>query len=134
MTAWSIWETELAMVCACMPSIRHLLTHYFPSIFRSTVKNSSGKSDPRIWQVRSFKIESKLRNNHEFHELDERTLGGGTSNVSLNSAEQAIDPSKNNSRSSHKSVSESQRHMIDNDYDSESKEQVHAHVSTGLYA
>lgn len=65
-TFWSTMETTSAIFCACMPSIRALLMHYFPKMLNST-KNvmttlvshsdnrkgspprSSGTSEEGIW-------------------------------------------------------------------------------------
>ncbi|KAF8860755.1 hypothetical protein BDZ45DRAFT_587834 [Acephala macrosclerotiorum] len=82
---WSIIEPTVAIICACMPSIRQLLGHYASnSFFGSTVKTnpSSGTSRsaaPRVYQRGSFKIESQLRSqNDDFHELTSITDGTGS--------------------------------------------------------
>ncbi|KAH7333515.1 hypothetical protein BKA65DRAFT_597041 [Rhexocercosporidium sp. MPI-PUGE-AT-0058] len=74
---WSVIECNVAIICACMPSIRKLLGDCFKSsFFASTVKTNPSSSsatrsgDPRVYQSRSFKIESRLRSQHDdFHEL-----------------------------------------------------------------
>ncbi|CZR52764.1 related to integral membrane protein [Phialocephala subalpina] len=82
---WSIIEPTVAIVCACMPGIRQLLGHFASnSFFGSTVKTNpssgtSGSSATRVYQRRSFKIESKLRSqNDDFHELTSMTDGTGS--------------------------------------------------------
>ncbi|TVY16125.1 Satratoxin biosynthesis SC1 cluster protein [Lachnellula arida] len=89
---WSTVEPTVAIMCACMPSIRQLLGHVTKNTwFASTVKSThaSGNlrsTDPRIYQSRSFKIESKLRSqNDDFHELASINDGTG-SNAQLNHA------------------------------------------------
>ncbi|TVY44666.1 Satratoxin biosynthesis SC1 cluster protein [Lachnellula occidentalis] len=83
---WSTVEPAVAIMCACMPSIRQLLGHFAKgTFFNTTVKTnpaSGGNSrtaDPRIYQSRSFKIESKLRSqNDDFHELTSMNDGTGS--------------------------------------------------------
>lgn len=81
LVAWSVIEPTLAIICACMPSIRQLLGHFFPEGFSSTAKSSYGTSrngEQRIYQSRSFKIENKLRSHtDDFHELTNRTTVAG---------------------------------------------------------
>jgi hypothetical protein len=83
--AWSVIEPMLAIVCACLPSMRQLLGHVLPKGFgftSSARKSSAGlgkNSDHRIYQSRSFKIESKLRSQTDnFHELTSRTNVAGS--------------------------------------------------------
>ncbi|TVY27584.1 hypothetical protein LHYA1_G004028 [Lachnellula hyalina] len=90
---WSTVEPTVAIMCACMPSIRQLLGHFASGgFFNSTIKTNpasgvnSRTHDQRIYQSRSFKIESKLRNqNDDFHELSSMHDGTG-SNAHLDQA------------------------------------------------
>ncbi|TVY45578.1 Satratoxin biosynthesis SC1 cluster protein [Lachnellula subtilissima] len=90
---WSTVEPTAAIMCACMPSIRQLLGHFASGgFFNSTIKtnpasgvNSRTPADQRIYQSRSFKIESKLRNqNDDFHELT--SMHDTSSNAHLDQA------------------------------------------------
>ena len=38
---WSFIEIATAEICACLPTIRPLLAHYIPSIFKSTSRSKS---------------------------------------------------------------------------------------------
>lgn len=86
LVAWSVVEPMLGIVCACLPSMRQLLGHVLPKGFgfaSSAKKSSAGIGDKhsanRIYQSRSFKIESKLRSQtDEFHELSSRSNVAGS--------------------------------------------------------
>ncbi|PQE29924.1 hypothetical protein CJF32_00000582 [Rutstroemia sp. NJR-2017a WRK4] len=78
LVVWSVVETQTGIICACLPSVRHLLKHVFPAGFLSSLKSSNRKNTQtksatgtghshKIWQSRSFKIEK----HDEFHELDD---------------------------------------------------------------
>ncbi|KAH7141991.1 hypothetical protein EDB81DRAFT_654260 [Dactylonectria macrodidyma] len=82
-TIWSIWETELGMVCASLPAIRHLFKHMWPNAMRTitgkfssatrskdTGYNQSGGS----WSV--GRQDRSNNDNKDYHELDERSLIG----------------------------------------------------------
>ncbi|KAF5025985.1 hypothetical protein F66182_1926 [Fusarium sp. NRRL 66182] len=43
-TIWSIWETELGMVCASLPAIRHLFKHLFPNAMATIASKMSFSS------------------------------------------------------------------------------------------
>ncbi|KAI6754478.1 hypothetical protein HG530_012230 [Fusarium avenaceum] len=92
-TIWSIWETELGMVCASLPAIRHLFKHMFPNAmatiaskmsFSSSNKDSTYDKSSGSWGG-SRGTRSKPENK-EYYELDERSLIGKgmdpTTNVS----------------------------------------------------
>ncbi|PQE22697.1 hypothetical protein CJF31_00001637 [Rutstroemia sp. NJR-2017a BVV2] len=88
-TMWSVVETQTGIICACLPSVRHLLKHVFPEGFLSSLKSShrkgtqtksgtgTGSHSHKIWQSRSFKIEK----HDEFHELDDYS----TTDLKMNS-------------------------------------------------
>jgi hypothetical protein len=40
-SVWSIVEICVAMICACLPAIRALLSYWFPSFFETTAKMTS---------------------------------------------------------------------------------------------
>ncbi|KAM3067564.1 hypothetical protein ACMFMF_009563 [Clarireedia jacksonii] len=74
---WSVVETQAGIICACLPSIRHLMKHVLPAGFLSSQKSSRQKGtnttsgngtghSHKIWQSRSRKVE-------EFHELDDKS-------------------------------------------------------------
>ncbi|RBQ78356.1 hypothetical protein FVER14953_08756 [Fusarium verticillioides] len=82
-TIWSIWETELGMVCASLPAIRHLFKHLWPNAmatiaskmsFSSTNKDSTLDKSAGSWGG-SRGARSKT-DNKEYYELDERSLIG----------------------------------------------------------
>jgi hypothetical protein len=82
-TIWSIWETELGMVCASLPAIRHLFKHMFPNAmatiaskmsFSSSNKDSTYDKGSGSWGG-SRGTRSKPENK-EYYELDERSLIG----------------------------------------------------------
>ncbi|KAM0189041.1 hypothetical protein ACHAPA_007859 [Fusarium lateritium] len=85
-TIWSIWETELGMVCASLPAIRHLFKHMFPNAmatiaskmsFSSSNKDSAYDQGSGSWGG-SRGTRSKPENK-AYYELDERSLiGKGT--------------------------------------------------------
>ncbi|KAG5660255.1 hypothetical protein KAF25_003777 [Fusarium avenaceum] len=85
-TIWSIWETELGMVCASLPAIRHLFKHMFPNAmatiaskmsFSSSNKDSTYDKGSGSWGG-SRGTRSKPENK-AYYELDERSLiGKGT--------------------------------------------------------
>ncbi|KAH7017952.1 uncharacterized protein B0I36DRAFT_227613, partial [Microdochium trichocladiopsis] len=39
---WSTVEISTGVICACMPSMRLILIHFFPNIFGTTAQNSAG--------------------------------------------------------------------------------------------
>ncbi|RDW75390.1 hypothetical protein BP6252_06532 [Coleophoma cylindrospora] len=85
---WSVIEPTLAIVCACMPSLRQLFGHLeISKFFMSTNKDKSAFSsagNSRIYQNRSFKIENKLRSkNDDFYELTGETNVDVGSNSSV---------------------------------------------------
>lgn len=41
---WSQVESEVGIICACMPGIRALLSHLFPKLFGSTYVNSEERT------------------------------------------------------------------------------------------
>ncbi|KAF5624421.1 integral membrane protein [Fusarium sp. NRRL 52700] len=82
-TIWSIWETELGMVCASLPAIRHLFKHLWPNAmatiaskmsFSSTNKDSTLDKSAGSWSG-SRGTRSKT-DNKDYYELDERSLIG----------------------------------------------------------
>ncbi|KAF4345129.1 integral membrane protein [Fusarium beomiforme] len=82
-TIWSIWETELGMVCASLPAIRHLFKHLWPNAmatiaskmsFSGTNKDSTADKSTGSWGG-SRGARSKT-DNKEYFELDERSLIG----------------------------------------------------------
>ncbi|KAK7431322.1 hypothetical protein QQZ08_002093 [Neonectria magnoliae] len=86
-TIWSIWETELGMVCASLPAIRHLFKHMWPNAMATiaaklstagTTKDTGYSKGSNSWGG-SRQDRSKTDNNKEYLELDERSLiGTGT--------------------------------------------------------
>ncbi|KAF4973331.1 hypothetical protein FZEAL_9347 [Fusarium zealandicum] len=81
-TIWSIWETELGMVCASLPAIRHLAKHMWPNAMRTIASvMSTGKSkdtgtdQSRSWGVSSLRDRSAT-DKKDYYELDERSLIG----------------------------------------------------------
>lgn len=81
-TIWSIWETELGMICASLPAIRHLFKHMWPNALSTIAAKMSsfsrtgdtGTDKSGSWNG-SRKDRSKVDNN-DYHELDERSLIG----------------------------------------------------------
>ncbi|KAH7157929.1 hypothetical protein B0J13DRAFT_650714 [Dactylonectria estremocensis] len=76
-TIWSIWETELGMVCACLPAIRHLLKNVWPEAMRTiaTMMSSGRTKDTGYSQSGSHQDRSKTDNKKkDYYELDERSL------------------------------------------------------------
>lgn len=69
-TYWSAIESEVAIMCTCMPAFRYLLGHIFPTVFNSTVKSRNNTSHLRTGP-KSTKARTK---NDEFHELSERSV------------------------------------------------------------
>ncbi|KAM3083634.1 hypothetical protein ACMFMG_004278 [Clarireedia jacksonii] len=77
---YSVVETQVGIICACLPSIRQLMKHVFPAGFLLSQKSSRQKGtnttsanstshSHKIWQSRSRKVE----NYDEFHELDDKS-------------------------------------------------------------
>ncbi|KAH6974276.1 hypothetical protein BKA56DRAFT_490607 [Ilyonectria sp. MPI-CAGE-AT-0026] len=81
-TIWSIWETELGMICASLPAIRHLFKHMWPNALSTIAAKMSsfsrtgdtGTDKSGSWSG-SRKDRSNVDNN-DYHELDERSLIG----------------------------------------------------------
>ncbi|RDW62501.1 hypothetical protein BP5796_10803 [Coleophoma crateriformis] len=92
---WSIIESTLGIVCACMPSLRQLLGQCGSGgLFGSTDKGLSTAGNSRIYQSRSYKIENKLRSqNDEFHELASITNGNSGNASSFHTIHKASSPS-----------------------------------------
>ncbi|KAF5680052.1 integral membrane protein [Fusarium heterosporum] len=89
-TIWSIWETELGMVCASLPAIRHLFKHLFPNAmatiaskmsFSSSNKDSTHDNVSGSWGSRSTRSKPE---NKSYYELDERSLIGKGTDPTLN--------------------------------------------------
>ncbi|KAF4454292.1 hypothetical protein F53441_3166 [Fusarium austroafricanum] len=80
-TIWSIWETELGMVCASLPAIRHLFKHLWPNAMAtiaskmSSSTNKTSTTDKSGSWSGSRGARSKT-DNKEYYELDERSLIG----------------------------------------------------------
>ncbi|KAF4967039.1 hypothetical protein FSARC_5330 [Fusarium sarcochroum] len=82
-TIWSIWETELGMVCASLPAIRHLCKHMWPNAmatiaskmsFSTRTKDSGYDKSGASW---GSSHGSRLKtDNKDYYELDERSLIG----------------------------------------------------------
>ncbi|KAM5341514.1 hypothetical protein ACJ41O_014545 [Fusarium nematophilum] len=81
-TIWSIWETELGMVCASLPAIRHLFKHLWPNVMRTIAAKMSsvgGSKDTGYDQSGSWGGSRRDRSNtdnKDYYELDERSLIG----------------------------------------------------------
>ncbi|KAJ4111304.1 hypothetical protein NW768_011876 [Fusarium equiseti] len=82
-TIWSIWETELGMVCASLPAIRHLCKHFWPNAmatiaskmsFTSSNKDSNLDKSAGSWP--SSRATRSKTDNKSYYELDERSLIG----------------------------------------------------------
>ncbi|KAH8812282.1 hypothetical protein F5884DRAFT_729113 [Xylogone sp. PMI_703] len=77
-TIWSIWETELGMICACLPAIRNLLKTVWPNVFRSItsrVRSGKGTQGNTHDQSSSARERSNI-DKKNYYELDERSLIG----------------------------------------------------------
>ncbi|KAF7595557.1 hypothetical protein BBP40_005592 [Aspergillus hancockii] len=48
---WSVIETQVAIICACLPSTRALLNHWFPGIFSGSTRKTYG-TGPSNWYGR----------------------------------------------------------------------------------
>ncbi|KAB8239076.1 hypothetical protein ETB97_002072 [Aspergillus alliaceus] len=48
---WSVIETQVAIVCACLPSSRALLNHFFPGIFKGSTRRTYA-TGPSNWYAR----------------------------------------------------------------------------------
>lgn len=93
-TIWSIWETELGMICASMPALRHLFKKVWPNVMRTiiaTLSNSSTVEASGYGRSTGASGRDKERSrtgNKDYYELDETSLigkgaGGGTTNSSV---------------------------------------------------
>ncbi|KPM39203.1 hypothetical protein AK830_g7336 [Neonectria ditissima] len=100
-TIWSIWETELGMVCASLPAIRHLFKHVWPNAMRTIAekvsslgsrktKGDTGYSQSGSWGG-SRQDRSKTDNNKEYVELDERSLIGIRADGAANASKTNLD-------------------------------------------
>jgi hypothetical protein len=69
-TVWSIVEVCVAMICACLPAIRALLSYWFPSFFEMTSKMPSKNVNS------SVHLESKTnwRAGRKPHEVDDEII------------------------------------------------------------
>jgi hypothetical protein len=57
---WSTIEINVGIACACMPTIRLMLQHFFPGIMGTTVQRSTmGNSSSRQFDSKQVKSVSK---------------------------------------------------------------------------
>ncbi|KAH7174547.1 uncharacterized protein B0J16DRAFT_388371 [Fusarium flagelliforme] len=82
-TIWSIWETELGMVCASLPAIRHLCKHFWPNAMATiaskmsfTGSNKDSTFDKSAGSWPSSRATRSKTDNKAYYELDERSLIG----------------------------------------------------------
>ncbi|KAF5238466.1 hypothetical protein FAUST_5523 [Fusarium austroamericanum] len=84
-TIWSIWETELGMVCASLPAIRHLCKHFWPNAmstiaskmsFTGSNKDSNFDKSAGSWTGSRGTRSKTDKDNKSYYELDERSLIG----------------------------------------------------------
>lgn len=105
LVVWSVVETQTGIICACLPSVRHLFKHVFPAGFLSSLKSShqkgthttsgNGTGSHKIWQSRSFKIEK----HDDFHELDDRSTTDLKSHSTVLSSAVGVDNDDESGRS-----------------------------------
>jgi hypothetical protein len=69
-SVWSIVEVCVAMICACLPAIRALLSYWFPSFFEMTSKMTSKNVNS------SVHLESKTNwmNGRKPHDIDDEII------------------------------------------------------------
>jgi hypothetical protein len=48
---WSVLECDIAIVCACMPAVRVVLGHVFPSLFGSSFNSAHDSKKPESEEV-----------------------------------------------------------------------------------
>lgn len=92
-TIWSIWETELGMICASMPALRHLFKRVWPNVMRTIVATvgdggtTKGSGYSHSASVSGRDKERSKIGNKDYYELDETSLMGkghcGTTNSSV---------------------------------------------------
>ncbi|KAI1060894.1 hypothetical protein LB507_010057 [Fusarium sp. FIESC RH6] len=82
-TIWSIWETELGMVCASLPAIRHLCKHFWPNAMATiaskmsiTGSNKDSNLDKSAGSWPGSRATRSKTDNKSYYELDERSLIG----------------------------------------------------------
>ncbi|KAJ4003535.1 hypothetical protein NW752_012153 [Fusarium irregulare] len=82
-TIWSIWETELGMVCASLPAIRHLCKHFWPNAMATiaskmsiTGSNKDSNLDKSAGSWPGSRATRSKMDNKSYYELDERSLIG----------------------------------------------------------
>lgn len=71
---WSQIESEVAIICACMPGIRAFLSSFFPNIFGDSTSSSKEKfgSDTKVRNTPQYTISTRPRRNEDdFIELVE---------------------------------------------------------------
>lgn len=78
MTTWSVWETELGMVCASLPAIRHLFKKIWPNML-ATISRSLGTGKETNDASFDHSAGGSRRDrsnvdNRNYYELDERSL------------------------------------------------------------
>ncbi|RFU31719.1 hypothetical protein B7463_g4576, partial [Scytalidium lignicola] len=77
-TIWSIWETELGMICASLPAIRKLLKTIWPNAFStmsSKMRSAKATKDTGNEHSSSTRERSNI-DKKNYYELDERSLIG----------------------------------------------------------
>ncbi|RFU25092.1 hypothetical protein B7463_g11247, partial [Scytalidium lignicola] len=83
---WSIIEVHTALICACLPSLKSLLTKYFPVLFKSTLASSSKNRNTGTVSQKVFsKHHSRRRQSDSYLWLPESS-GASTNNISAGGA------------------------------------------------
>jgi hypothetical protein len=84
---WSSVETNIGIICSCLPCLRPLVTRYMPGVFASTTsrsKQSSGSKEARRGSRNTFS----------------RRTGGASTNVSTVKSEDMFDMNQLDDRES----------------------------------
>ncbi|KAF4472058.1 integral membrane [Fusarium albosuccineum] len=101
-TIWSIWETELGMVCASLPAIRHLFKHMFPNALSTIVakmtsatgSKGTGYDQSGSWAPSRSRGNGSKADKKDYYELDERSLiGRGPEGANPNASRTNIETS-----------------------------------------